>query len=115
MGALMAKRTSEFNVQARSTAPIVEGLEVLRVRARAAGVKSNGRKLSSEAMVNAILLAFLDLPREKQIEALTSYVPVFEGQFGDADADASPRAKALTEIIDDRPPESPRKRKGKPA
>lgn len=56
MGQLMAKRTSEFNVQARSTAPIVEGLEVLRVRARAAGVKSNGRKLSSEAMVNAIIL-----------------------------------------------------------
>lgn len=95
MGQAMTKRTSEFNVQARSTSEIVEGLEVLRVRARAAGVKSNGRKLSSEAMVNAIILAFLDLPKDRQIAALTSYVPVFEGQFGEA-ADQEPEPAVNT-------------------
>jgi len=82
------------------------------------------RALSDAAILNAAVVEFLALPLEKQEEILKRTVVAMQDQvmeemeklgISGKGSDDSPQVKSKTNIIDDRPAASPRKRKGKPA
>ena len=84
-------------------------------------VRLGHRVLSREAFLSSVMLEFMATPLAEQEAILARRVPEFEAAVAEEAAsedEASPldvRPQSPTEIIDDRPPESPRKRKGKPA
>ncbi len=78
----MRKLSYEYKLPGRSLAEVYERFHGALNRHRAVGrVKFSGRKLSAEAMVNAVMLSFLDLDEGRQEAILASYVPQFEAML----------------------------------
>jgi hypothetical protein len=75
----MRKLSYDYKLPGRSLAEVYERFHGSLNRHRAVGrVKFSGRKLSAEAMVNAVILSFLDLDEGEQEAILSTYVPQFE-------------------------------------
>src|ERR671921_867844 len=78
----MRKLSYDFKLPGRSLAEVYERFHGALNRHRAVGrIKFNGRKLSAEAMVNAVILSFLDLDEGQQEAILSTYVPRFEAML----------------------------------
>ena len=85
----MRKLSYEYKLPGRSLAEVYERFHGALNRHRALGrVRFSGRKLSAEAMVNAVILSFLDMDEGRQEAILASYVPRFEAML--AEGPASP-------------------------
>lgn len=86
---VMRKLSYEYKLPGRSLAEVYERFHGALNRHRALGrVRFSGRKLSAEAMVNAVMLSFLDMDEGRQEAILASYVPRFEALL--AEGPASP-------------------------
>lgn len=82
--AVMRKLSYDYKLPGRSLAEVYERFHGALNRHRAVGrVKFSGRKLSAEAMVNAVMLSFLDLDEGQQEVILAFYVPQFEAMLAD--------------------------------
>ncbi len=83
----MGKLSYEYKLPGRSLAEVYERFHGALNRHRAVGrVKFSGRKLSAEAMVNAVILSFLELDEGRQEAILSLYVPRFEAMLADGPA-----------------------------
>ncbi len=81
----MRKLSYDYKLPGRSLAEVYERFHGALNRHKAVGrVKFSGRKLSAEAMVNAVMLSFLDLDEGQQEAILASYVPRFEAMLADS-------------------------------
>ena len=80
----MRKLSYEYKLPGRSLAEVYERFHGALTRHRTVGrVKFSGRKLSAEAMVNAVMLSFLDMDEAQQEVILAAYVPRFEAMLAD--------------------------------
>ncbi len=75
----MRKLSDSYKIPGRSLPEVYERFNQALLRHQGpAGVKFCGRKLSAEAMTNAIAIHFLDMDFAAQEFILTEYVPRFE-------------------------------------
>lgn len=87
----MRKLSYEFKIPGRSIPEVYERFNRALTRHKSAGkVKFSGRKLSAEAMTNAVVLSFLDLTEAQQEQVLARYVPRFEAMLADEPAAGIP-------------------------
>lgn len=109
----MRKLSYDYKLPGRSLAEVYERFHGALNRHKAVGrVKFSGRKLSAEAMVNAVILSFLDLNEGQQEAILSAYVPRFEAMLaenptpenrsGNEDAESHRDIPVEREIIDPR-------------
>ena len=112
--ACMAKISTDYKLAGRSVQPIYERFQASLARFKGEGrIRFQARKLTAEAMVNAVILRFLDLPHADQERVLDDYVPRFEALLSDDELPESkvPNATAASLIDDSRSPEPKRQKK----
>jgi hypothetical protein len=92
----MSKISTDYKLAGRSVQPIYERFQAALARFKGEGrIRFQTRKMTAEAMVNAVILRFLDLPFEDQERVLAEYVPRFEAMVNDqADAEPAPVSDA---------------------
>jgi hypothetical protein len=78
----MRKLSYEYKLPGRSIPEVYERFSQSLIRHQGMGrIKFTGRKLSAEAVVNAVVMRFLDLPVDDQARVLAEYVPRFESML----------------------------------
>jgi hypothetical protein len=83
---LMSKISTDYKLAGRSVQPIYERFQASLARFKGEGrLRFQGRKLTAEAMVNAVILRFLDLNHSDQERVLAEYVPRFEAMLAGDD------------------------------
>lgn len=88
----MRKLSYEFKLPGRSIPEVYERFNQSLTRHQGSGrVKFSGRKLSAEALVNAVMLHFLDMPHDAQAGIVARYVPAFEAMLAE-EGDPQPQA-----------------------
>lgn len=86
----MRKLTQEYKLAARTAPEVYEAVNRLVSTVASEGrVKFRGRKIGVEALLNAVLLDFLDRAPGDQRELLARNVPRFEALLGDEPAASS--------------------------
>jgi hypothetical protein len=80
-GKRKSRLTQDIRIPARTSAEILERFEALRSRARSLGLKFEGRVISSEATLSAILAWFLDLSLEEQAKIVQENLPRFDASL----------------------------------
>jgi hypothetical protein len=107
----MRKLSYEYKLPGRSIPEVYERFNQSLIRHQGSGrTKFMARKLSAEALTNAIALHFLDLDFDEQERILALYVPRFEALLS-AEPDADPPQTVNAHDEDAPPPPSPRRKK----
>jgi hypothetical protein len=85
MVGMSPKKPSEiYKLPARSAPAVVDAFGLLKLRFERK-LRFHGRKVSGEAILNGIVLDFLDKPFAEQGAVLARRVPEFEAMFGSGD------------------------------
>jgi len=77
----MASLSAGPRINARTTRRIHGGIKKLSLIATAEGLRFQGRDVSSEAIVSAVLFEFLDLTEKEQMTFLTATFPRLEAEL----------------------------------
>lgn len=80
----MKKLSYDYKLPSRSIAEVHDLLtETLARHQRGRSLLFNGRKLSAEGFMNAVLMHFLSLDDEEQRSILETFIPKLEGMLSD--------------------------------
>ncbi len=113
---LMARLAYSNRITVRTSADVVERLNVALSRFQRAGVKFGGRKLGLQGLVGSVLLDFLDRTDADQLATLMARLVELEAQLDAPDASRpdqhGPARVEPTRVIG---PEGGRKRKARGA
>ena len=77
----MASLSAGPRINARTTRRIHGGIKKISLIATAEGLRFQGRDVSSEAIVSAVLFEFLDLTEKEQMAFLTATFPRLEAEL----------------------------------
>lgn len=98
---LMEDLSYEYKLPGRSISTVHARFGHALTRHQSSGkIKFRGRKLSAEAVVNAVVLRFLDLSFQDQARVLAAYVPKFEQMMESGDNGFDMRGEEQPSIED---------------
>lgn len=75
------KLSTDFKLSMRTAPRLYEAFSHLLLKAVSAGLKFNGRKIGAEAVLNAILIDFLEKSKDDQLAIVRKNVLRFEGEL----------------------------------
>lgn len=77
----MGNLSHKHKLTARTSAEVVEGVDLLLARRRFSAVKFRGRKIGKESLAGAVMLEFLQLPEPDHLAILERRLPQLEAQI----------------------------------
>lgn len=107
------KLSYDYKLPSRSIAEVHDQLaEALARHQRGRSLLFNGRKLSAEGLMNAVLMHFLSLGDDDQRLILEAFIPKLESMLAEEDSPAAASAPekarvTIQEVTPDGPPSEP--------